>query len=277
MINDIYITLDNFKIAVEHESSNKSAMEKRLLSYFFELGSFQQPDPHHAMHLVRSALQNKSSLLLHMPIAHPEIDFLCVQGNHIKYTLLNSAKPKLDTNAALCRAFCHYINLNNHKALSDVRPFIYSQTYSYADNLADVSLANMIMMPVARFTTMFHQFEQQQQPEDTALTILAKLINYFEAPYPAVLTRCYALKLLDSGDTLNSLLQVTPSRIEEEFHRLWLDSSLLKPTMRDDYSRLIQHVKSSGEQYLQEEYLHDYTLKTVLHNMSTIYSSIREA
>ena len=273
---DISITVPEFKTAIEFERANQSAMEHRLMKYFLAINSYRANDPNHTMHLVRSALQNKQQFLLQLPFANHQIDFLYFHGDNNQYTVINSAQPRISENAFLCRALCYKLAFAANEQRSDARLFFGSQTYTDSENMKNAAFANMLLLPAPLFQTMFRQFQAEQQPEDSTLSVLVRLMNYFKAPYHAVLTRCYSLGLLSDGSVLEQLLRVDSSLIAREFRRLWLDESLLRPTMQDDFSRFEQHVKTSGEQYVAEEYLKLRTLNLALANMKTAYLSIRE-
>ena len=273
---DISLTVPDFKLAIEYERANQSAMEHRLMQYFLAINAYHASDSNYTMHLVRSALHNKQRFLLQMPLSNLEVDFLCFHGDNNQYTIINSAHPRIHEKAFLCRAFCYTLRLAADGPLSNARPFFGSQTYTYPENMKNAAFANMLLLPAPAFQTMFHQFQAEQQPEDSTLSILVRLMNYFKAPYHAILTRCYALGLLDDGSVLEHLLRVDSSLIAKEFRRLWLDESLLRPTMQDDFSRFEQHVKTTGEQYVEEEYLKLRTLNLALSNMKASYLSVRE-
>lgn len=272
---DVFLSIDELKVSVEYETSQKKSMENRLLKYYLALNSLHETNPHHTMHMIHSALHNEHRLLLHLPLAGQDIDSICLHGDNMQYTLINSAKPKINTNFALCRAFCYYMDEASKNPEANIRPYFSIQNYS-TDNLVTSSYARMLIMPEGLFRDMYIRFLGEQQAEDTMLTILVKLMNYFEVPYYPVLIRCCSLHLLDSGEHLEELLSVDYNRILTEFQRLWLDESILQPTGRDDFNRFEQYVRTVGEQYLQEEYINSRTLTLALRNIKSLYSKIRE-
>lgn len=269
------LTVADFKTAISFEKANEQATAERLLTYYYGIHSLQQKEYRNPVSMLRSALQKDRSLLLELPLASKEIDALCFQNKDMKYTLLNSAQPKIYTNYTLCRTF-FYLSINQNPTTAKVKPFYHIHSYNQPDNLRAATFTHLFLLPEASLRSMFYHFFTEQQKEDSTLTILVKLMNYYEVPYQPLLIRCYSLGLLDSGETLEELLRVDFPRIQAEFHRLWLDESLLQPTMRDDFSRLEQLVKSSGETYIQEEYLKQKTLQLALSNMKNIYLDIRE-
>lgn len=272
---DYIISIDDFKTAVEHERTHAESMLKRLFTYAYGIRAIQQKEYRNPVQMLRSSLQSEQRLLLELPLASNEIDALCLRSNGLEYTLLNSVQPKNHANYALCCAYFYYMTSAGTPSAASIKPFYSRHCYSRPDNLDAATFTNLFLLPEPSLREMFYHFQTMQCSGDSTLTILTKLMNYYEVPYPALLIRCYALGLLDSGETLKELLQVTSAQIQAEFHRLWLDESLLKPTLRDDYARLEQLVKNTGEAYVQEEYLKPRTLSIVLSNMKSIYLNIR--
>lgn len=130
-------------------------------------------------------------------------------------------------------------------------------------------------MPSPSFTSMFHKFKKEQNEKDSEISIIAKLMSYFEVPYMAVIIRCYELGLLPDGEVLKSLMKFTSNDIESEFSRLWLDNEILKPTKRDDYDRLEQLVREIGEKCKEDQILNDKAVSKVIENIRKIYNEIR--
>ncbi len=122
---------------------------------------------------------------------------------------------------------------------------------------------------------MFRKFQSEKAADETELSLVIKLMSYFEVPYMAALIRCYELNLLDAGEKLEKLLSVSEDAILKEFARLWLNEDLLKPTNKDDYKKLELLVRKVGEEYLKDEIITERTMSTVLQNMKRIYDEVR--
>ena len=147
--------------------------------------------------------------------------------------------------------------------------------YEYEEEWAANLFAGILLMPTPSFTEMFCKFRNEQSDNDTDVTILVKLMNYFEVPYMAVLIRAYELNLMTDGDMLKKLLDVSGKIIEDEFAKLWLDERILQATRRDDYIRLEQVVKQVGTQCEDDEILDSVTTSTIINNMRNLYDEIR--
>jgi len=147
--------------------------------------------------------------------------------------------------------------------------------YEYEEEWAANLFAGILLMPTPSFTEMFCKFKNEQGDDDTPVTILVKLMNYFEVPYMAVLIRAYELNLLTDSDMLQNLLNISGKIIEDEFAKFWLDERILQATCRDDYVRLEQVVKQIGTRCEQDEILDSVTTETIINNMRKLYDEIR--
>ena len=57
--------------------------------------------------------------------------------------------------------------------------------------------AGMLLMPETSFRFMYNKFKEETEGNEKDTVIL--LMNYYQAPYMAVLIRCYELGLPDSN------------------------------------------------------------------------------
>ena len=46
---DAFLSIDELKVSVEYETSQKKSMENRLLKYYLALNSLHETNPHHTM------------------------------------------------------------------------------------------------------------------------------------------------------------------------------------------------------------------------------------
>ena len=131
----------------------------------------------------------------------------------------------------------------------------------------------MLLMPEPGFRFMYRKFKNESggNEKDTIL----QLMNYYEAPYMAVLIRCCELGLPDTGRISEELLNPDPAAIRQRFSELWLDNHILDAPKTDDYPRLELMVTHSGEDSVRNSYLKERTLKKVLQNMRTLYTEIK--
>ena len=75
-------------------------------------------------------------------------------------------------------------------------------------------------------------------------------------------------------EALHKLLKVDGACIEEEFDRMWLNADLLRPSVRNDFSKLMDLVKKTGEQYREEGIITEKKLQKALQKMTKVYREI---
>ena len=147
--------------------------------------------------------------------------------------------------------------------------------YEYEEEFAANMFAGMLLMPEHSFKFMYRKFQNEMKTEDSELSILVKLMNYYEVPYMATLIRSYELQLLDSGEVLKRLMEVDSQHVKHEFMRLWLDESILNPTLKDDYAKFEYMIQVVGKEYQAEGYVNERTVNEVLHNLRALYKKIK--
>ena len=224
--------------------------------------------------IIKPLFEREDYLILEMPFCDEEIGAICYKGDCYGYMFLNSALPKVNVNFALAHEIYHVFYQQGQKRQKV--EFNLSQHYSEdKEELLANLFAGMLLMPTSLFESMFQKFELEQGQEDTELTLIAKLMSFFQVPYMAVVIRCYELNLLTDGQVLRNLLQVEGKQIHIEFDRLWLNKSILEPTFRDNYPRLEQIVKNVGGVCEEKGILTERTVEKVLTNIQRIYQEIR--
>ena len=265
---------EKFRSILDYNGKNQNDIAVRVRDFYFQMNMNYDKDLLNLMMVVRPLFNKKNYLIIEMPFKDKEIGAISYKIDYFGYTIINSSLPKVNVNFALAHEIYHvfYQQVLSRKK---IELYMNEHYYEYEEEWAANLFAGTLLMPTPSFTEMFHKFKNEQNDEDTEVTILVKLMNYFEVPYMAVLIRTYELKLLNDGEILKSLLNVSEQMIENEFARLWLDEKILKATCRDDYGRLEQVVKQMGTQYESDEILGSATTTTILNNMRKLYDEIR--
>ena len=98
---------------------------------------------------------------------------------------------------------------------------------------------------------------------------------YYEVTYMSVLIRCYELGLPAKNNISEELLNVDKELIHSRFDELWLDSSILSASHKDDYPHVESLVKKQGEEYINDGYINERSLEKVLINMHNLYNKIK--
>ena len=268
------MNFERFQNIIEYSQKNKDEITKQVRDLYSQMDMDYDRDLLNIMLIIRPLFIKKQYVVLEIPFKDKEIGAICYKGDSFGYTFLNSSLPKVNVNFALgheiyhvfyqCKPFKHKVEL-----------YLNERYFEHEDELSANLFAGILLMPSPSFTSMFHKFQKEQNSEDSEITIIAKLMSYFEVPYMAVVIRCYELGLLPDGEVLKKIMEVTSDDIEKEFTRLWLDIEIFKPTKRDDYARLELLVIDIGKKCEEEQILNDKVVSKVIENIRKIYEEIR--
>lgn len=267
--------VNRFKRILEYSKRNRTIMEDKVREFYVCSGMETNNAFLNLMQIVRPLFQDKGYIIVELPFRDKEIGALCYKGESIGYTFLNSSLPKVNTNFALCHEIYH-VFYQEKDFKRKVELYINEHYYQHDEEFAANLFAGMLLMPEQSFRFMYAKFQKEEKPEDGELSVLAKLMNYYEVPYMAALIRCYELELLDAGEILEELMHVSNESVRNEFNRLWLDESILDATGKDDYRKFELLVSLLGDEYTKKEYVNGRTADKALQNMRKLYLRIRE-
>lgn len=266
--------IERLKKIIEYGSKNCRRIENNVQDFYALIGIDKRSELRSPMQIIRTLLENMNYIVIEMPFRDKEIGALCYNGDTLNYVFLNTALPKANVNFALCHEVYH-IFYQEKRLNRGIDLYMNEHYYEYEEELAANSFAGMLLMPEQSYRMMCQKFKGEAREDDTILSVVAKLMNYYEVPYMAALIRCYELNLFEAGQVLEKLLHVSSEDVRREFIRLWLDESILDASKKDNYARFEQLVKSCGEKYQAEEYLNARTVSKALQNMRAIYKRIR--
>lgn len=265
---------EKFRSILEYNCKNQNDISAKVRDFYFQMNMNYDKDLLNLMMVVRPLFNKKNYLIIEMPFKDKEIGAISYKIDYFGYTIINSSLPKVNVNFALAHEIYHvfYQQILSRKK---IELYMNEHYYEYEEEWAANLFAGILLMPTPSFTEMFCKFKNEQSDDDTHVTILVKLMNYFEVPYMAVLIRAYELNLLTDGDMLQKLLNISGKIIEDEFAKLWLDERILQATYRDDFFRLEQVVKQIGTRCEHDEILDSVTTATIIKNMRKLYDEIR--
>lgn len=264
------MNIERFRKIVEYSEENRNEIEARVKKFYAFSGMNNDKDVLNIMQIARSSFQKKGYLVLEIPFADDEIGALCYKGDSLGYIVLNTSLPKVNINFALCHELYHVFYQNSeYQTKVELANNLYYQQEESAANL----FAGMLLMPEESFRFMYTKFKEESgnNEKDT----IVRLMNYYQAPYMAVLVRCYELGLPKSDSVSEELLNIEQGHIKERFHELWLDDSILNATKKDDYIHMEAVVERLGNEYVRDSYLNKKTLEKVLRNMRALYYEIK--
>lgn len=256
---------------IEFSNANRDDMEAKVKKFYSFAGMNSDKEVRNVMQIVRQSFREKGYLVLEIPFADDEIGALCYEGDALGYIVLNTSLPKVNINFAICHELYHvfYRKTNFSPKVEFANDHYYEHEEEFAANL----FAGMLLMPEEGFRLMYNKFrhESGNDKKDTFI----RLMNYYEVPYMAALIRSYELGLPEMDCITEELLNADRDSIKARFTELWLDDSVLNATKKDDFVHLKDVVARLGEEYIQDSYLTEKTLRKVLHNMQMLYSEIK--
>ncbi|MDY3775326.1 MAG: ImmA/IrrE family metallo-endopeptidase [Eubacterium sp.] len=267
------MNIERFRKIIQYSDANRNDMETKVKNFYSFVRMSSDKEVLNIMQIARPSFQKKGYLVLEMPFADDEIGALCYRGDALGYIVLNTSLPKVNINFAICHELYHvFFQKSEFKTKVE---FANNHYYEHEEESAANLFAGMLLMPEASFRFMYAKFKEEAETYEKDTDTIIRLMNYYQAPYMAVLIRCYELGLSDYDCISEELLNVEQSKIRERFNDLWLDDSILDATKKDDYKHLEAVVERVGNECIKDSYLNKRTLEKVLQNMRKLYSGIK--
>lgn len=265
------MNIERLRKIIEYSDTNRDDMEVKVKNFYSFVGMSSDKEVLNIMQIVRPSFQKKGYLVLEIPFADYEIGALCYKGDALGYIVLNTSLPKVNVNFAICHELYHvFYQKSEFKYKAE---FASNHYYEYEEEFDSNLFAGMLLMPEASFRFMYMKFKEES--ENNEKDTIIRLMNYYQAPYMAVLIRCYELGLPDVDSISEDLLNVDRESVRERFIDLWLDESILDATKKDDYTHLEAIVTRFGKECISDSYLNERTFRKVLQNMKMFYSDIK--
>ncbi len=264
------MNIERLRRIIDYSAANRARIESKVDKFYAFAGIGGEKEVLNSLQIVRTTLRKKGYLVLELPFADQEIGALCYNGDALGYLVINTSLPKVNANFALCHEVYHVFCQDGRTGpKAEFARNYYEQEAEYAANL----FAGMMLMPESNFRRMYAFFKNESGEHEQ--DVIIRLMNYYQAPYMAVLIRCYELELPGKNVVPEELMQVDGAYIRERFVDLWLDDSCLDATRKDDFPRLEAIVERFGNAYIRDGYLEERTLAKVLQNMKTLYAEIK--
>lgn len=261
---------ERFKKIIAYSKNNRDDINSYIKNFYSFAGIEPDNDVLNIMQIVRASFHKKGFLVIEMPFADNEIGALYYKGDGLGYIVINSSLPKVNVNFAISHEIYH-VFFQKEEVISKVE-FANELYYEHEDEFAANSFAGMFLMPEVSFRRMYTKFSLES---DNEIDIIIKLMAYYEVTYMSVLIRCYELGLPAKNNISEELLNVDKELIHSRFDELWLDSSILSASHKDDYPHVESLVKKQGEEYINDGYINERSLEKVLINMHNLYNKIK--
>ena len=263
-----------FQRIISNNKKNKDLIKKKVKEFYNEANMENEDDLLDIMQIARTVINKKGYLLAEIPFKDKEIGAICYGRDGSKYVLLNSTLPRVNVNFSLCHELYHIL-YQEYPFKEPVEFYINENYYDHDEEILANHYAAALLMPESKFIKMFNKFEQEYEEDKSQIQTIVKLMNYFGAPYMAVLIRCYELELLKDGERLKMLLSITPEQINDEFDKLWLNMELLKGSRNDDFEKLLALVINKGKYLISRELMDNAELARIEKNLRNLYKEIR--
>lgn len=265
------MNIERFRKIIEYSDVNRDEIEAKVNKFYSFIGMSSDKAVLNIMQIARPSFREKGYLVFEIPFADDEIGALCYKGDALGYIVLNTSLPKVNINFAICHELYH-VFYQKSEFRTKVE-FANDHYYEHEEESAANLFAGMLLMPEESFRFMFYKFKNESENDEKDTII--RLMNYYQAPYMAVLIRCYELGLSDGDSISAELLNAEQEDIRRRFSELWLDDSILEATKKDDYIHIEDVVERFGNEYVSASYMNKRTLEKVLQNMRKLYSEIR--
>lgn len=265
---------EKFQRIILNNKRNKELVDEKLKIFYGEANMESGDDLLDIMQIARTLIIKTGFLLAEIPLKDAEIGAICYSGNGSKYVLLNSSLPRVNVNFSLCHEIYHIL-YQNHCIKESAELYMADNYYEHEEEMAANCFAASLMMPEQGFTKMFNKFKLESEETKAEIHVIAKLMNYFKAPYMAVLIRCYELELFEDGESLKKLLNIDIDIINNEFNALWLNGELLEASRKDDFVKLLELVDKKGQYLVSRELMREMEFEKIKNNIKRIYEEIR--
>jgi Zn-dependent peptidase ImmA (M78 family) len=265
------MNIERLRKIIKYSTANREDIETKVKKFYSFTGISNNQDVLNIFQIIRPAFQKKGFFVFELPFADDEIGALCYKGAALGYILINTSLPKVNTNFAICHEVYH-VFYQEGEFKSKVE-FANDHYFEHEEEFAANLFAGMLLMPEAGFRQMYGLFKRESEGNEQDTII--RLMNYYQAPYMAVLIRCYELGLPGSNSIEEELLNVDRAFVRKRFIELWLDDTILCASKKDDFPQMEALVERFGKECIQDYYLNERTLKKALQNMQTLYSEIK--
>ena len=239
---------------------------------FYALGNIDRnSDLLNLLQIARRILFEKGYLVFELPFADDEIGAMCYKDDGIGYVVLNTSLPVVNSNFALAHEIYHVL-LQQDQHIPKVE-FAAENYYEHDEEYAANLFAGMLIMPENGFIRMFNKYKAES--DDNIQDVFIKLMAYYKAPYMAVVIRSLELDLCGWKQISKDVLEYTKDQIRDRMFKLWLDTSVLDASFRDDTSRIEMMIREYGQTYIKEGLLSNQVVDSVISNFHTLSSRIK--
>lgn len=163
----------------------------------------------------------------------------------------NTSLPRVDINFAITHEIYHVL-FGSEEFVSRVE-FVDDHYYEHKGEYAANLFAGMLLMPEVSFRRMYTKFKDESAGDE--IGAIVRLMSYYQVPYMAVLIRCLELGLIEENAELDVLCNIDRAQVKQQLTELWLDESIMEPSLRDDYIHIEALVGRFGKEFIEDKYI----------------------
>ena len=265
------MNVERLRKIISYSESDREEIDSKVKRFCSFAGIEYDSDLLNILQIVRSSFQKKEYLVFEIPFADDEIGALCYRGDGLGYVVLNTSLPKVNVNFAIAHEIYH-VFFGSEEFVSKVE-FVDDHYYEHEGEYAANLFAGMLLMPEVSFRRMYSKFKDESGGDE--IGTIVRLMSYYQVPYMAVLIRCLELGLIEGNAKLDVMFSIDRAQVKKQLTELWLDESIMEPSLRDDYLHIEALVSRLGREFIEDKYINERTLSKALKNMREHYAKIK--
>ena len=265
------MNVERLRKIISYSESDREEIDSKVKRFCSFAGIEYDSDLLNILQIVRSSFQKKGYLVFEIPFADDEIGALCYRGDGLGYVVLNTSLPKVNVNFAIAHEIYH-VFFGSEEFVSKVE-FVDDHYYEHEGEYAANLFAGMLLMPEVSFRRMYSKFKDESGGDE--IGTIVRLMSYYQVPYMAVLIRCLELGLIEGNAKLDVMFSIDRAGVKQQLTELWLDESIMEPSLRDDYIHIEALVGRFGREFIEDKYINERTVCKALKNMRELYAKIK--
>lgn len=210
-------------------------------------------------------------LVIQIPMRMETIGAVSYKTSFSKYILLNSNQPSCKMYFYFYHEIYHVLN-GTTNIVNEQKEVHFNEDYFYDDNECKANLfAANILMPKIEFKNIYKIYKED---ETDLKVIIFKLMNYFDAPYVAVLLRLFELKLLVNVKGMEKYLEYSECDLFNEFNKNGISDEILKPTLSNDSVFLYNRLENDSRNLIDKGLLGEIKYKRIIERIKIFIKDI---
>lgn len=222
--------------------------------------------------LIKEVGESLGILVIELPIKNQKFGAQVLKTPYSCYLILNSLQPRNKMYFSFCHEIYHVLEGSNNY-LNEFREVCLNEAYETdKEEYKANCFAAQLLMPKEKFEKMYRLYSGKEKDN---LTVVLKLMNYFNAPYTAILIRLTELRLLPEGSNLEKLLNLDINSIEEELKRRWLSKECVMATSQDDSDRMIYQMEKASKALVLDGLLSQYSANKIIERTKILLDEVK--